>query len=45
MLMIIKDEEELEDTLRHNYAMGEQEHLRMAQNYIEVSSDSLSSSS
>ena len=35
----------MDETLRHNDAMREQEHVNMAHNYIEISSDSLSSSS
>ena len=42
VLMINEAKEELEDTLRHNYAMRKQERVRMAQNYIEISSDSSS---
>ena len=44
MLMINEDKEELEDKLRYNGTMREQERFRMAQNYIEISSDSSSSS-
>ena len=43
--MINEVKEELEDILRHNYSIREQERVRMAQNIIEISSDSLSSSS
>ena len=45
MKKINDSKEELEDTLRHNDVMREQECVRMAQNYIEISSDSSSSSS
>ena len=44
--MINESKEELEDTLRHNGAVREQERVRMAYNTIEislVSSSSLSS--
>ena len=44
MLMINDAKEELEYTLSHNDAVREQENVHMAQNYIESSSDSLSSS-
>ena len=43
VLVINKDKEELEDTLRHNEAIREQERVRMAQNTIEILSDSSSS--
>ena len=43
MLVINKDKEELEDTLRHNESIREQERVRMAQNTIEILSDSSSS--
>ena len=36
---------ELEDTLRHNDSIREHGRVRMAQNHIEMLSDSLSSSS
>ena len=42
--MINDAKEELEYTLRHNDAVREQENVHMAQNYIESSSDSSSSS-
>ena len=42
MLMLNKDREELEDILRHNDEIMEQEHIHIAQNTIEISSDSLS---
>ena len=45
MLMINEAKEKLEDALHHKDAMREQEHVRTAHNYIEISSDSLSSSS
>ena len=45
MLMINAAKEELEDTLRYNDAMRGKERVHMAQNYIEISSDSSSSSS
>ena len=35
----------MEDTLRYNDEMREQEHVRMAQNYIDIYYDSLYSSS
>ena len=44
MIMINEAKEELEDTLCYNGTMREQERFRMAQNYIEISSDSSSSS-
>ena len=43
MLLIKEDKEELEDTLRYNDAMMEQERVRMAHKYIEISSDFSSS--
>ena len=43
MRMINKAEEGLEDLLRYNYAIREQERVHTAQKYIEISSDSLSS--
>ena len=43
MLMINEAKEGLEDTLCYNDAMREQERVHMAQNYIQISSDSLSS--
>ena len=43
MLMINETKERLEDTLRYNDAMREQERVRMAQNHIEISSGSSSS--
>ena len=45
MLMINESNELFEDILRYNDAMREQEHVRMAQTYIDISSDFLSSSS
>ena len=45
MLMINEAKEVLEDTLSYNNWIREQEHVRMELNYIEISSDSLSSSS
>ena len=45
MVVINGAKEELEYTLRYNDAMMEQERVRMANNYIEISSDSSSSSS
>ena len=45
MLMINKSKEEFEDTLCYNDEMREQEHVCVAHNYFEISSDSLSSSS
>ena len=45
MQMMNEAMEEFYDTLRHNDAMREQERVRMAQKAIEISSDSLSSSS
>ena len=45
MLMIKKAKAELEDTFCYNDAIREQERVRMAQKYIEIFSDSLSSSS
>ena len=45
MLVINEAKEGLEDTLSYNDAMIEQEHIHMAHNYIEISSDSSSSSS
>ena len=43
LLIINKAKEELEDTLSYNDATREQERVRMAQNNIEISSDSSSS--
>ena len=43
MLIIKKAKEELENTFRYNDAMREQERVRMAHNYIKISSDSSSS--
>ena len=45
MVMINKANKELEYILCYNDAMREQERVRMAQNYNDVLSDSLSSSS
>ena len=45
MLMINKSMEQLGDTWRYNDAIREQERVDMAQNSIEISSDSSSSSS
>ena len=46
MVVILNEAKEgLEDLLRYNDAMREQECVRMAQKYIEISSDSSSSSS
>ena len=42
MQMINESKEELEDTLRHNDAMREQECVRIEQNTILILSDSLS---
>ena len=41
--MINEAKEELETTLRHNYAIREEERFRMAQNTITISSESSSS--
>ena len=41
--MINEAKEELENTLRHNYALGEEERVRMTQNNIIILSESLSS--
>ena len=43
--MIKEAKEELEDTFYYYYAIGEQERVFMAQNYIVILSESLSSSS
>ena len=45
MVILNKAKEGLEDVLRYNDAMREQERVRTAQKYIEILSDSLSSSS
>ena len=45
MLMINEAKEGLEDPLRYNDAMREQERVHMAHKYIEILSDSSSSSS
>ena len=45
MLMINESKEGLEDILHYNDEMKDQESVRMAQKYIEISSDSSSSSS
>ena len=45
MLMINEAKEELGETLRHNDAIREQERVCMAQNTVEIFSDSSSSSS
>ena len=44
MKMTNEAREEMENTLRHNDAIREEECLRMVQNTIEIPSDSLSSS-
>ena len=43
MVILNKAKEGLEDVLRYNDAMREQERVHMAQKYIEILSDSLSS--
>ena len=42
MIMINETEEELEDKLRYNDTMREHERVHMAQNFIEISSNSSS---